>query len=133
MTLRHEIVTDPLAPQDLWSDLRTNLRRLEALAQHHVLLFFGFAWGKHLYTGAWMERETATREVEAQVLAAERSGYGRLGHDNLYLTVAALGFRLQYSHETDIHLSYASENAFVAEVLARWRANQWLMEGGRQR
>lgn len=133
MTMCHEIVTDPLAPEDLWSDLRANIGLLRQLRVGEVRLLFGFAWGKHVYQGPWTELEVSLEVLEARVKDAEHQGFGRLGADNLYLSLPALEARVQYSHEADIHLSHGALNPFVEAVLQRWRADQWLTLGGGQR
>jgi hypothetical protein len=124
-----EVVTDPLGAEDLWNDLLLNLNHIEALGISQVTLFFGFAWGKHIYVGedTWHELPMGVDAVETMIRRACDQGYGRLGDDNLYLSVPDLAVRLQYSHEMDIHLSFSEHNPFVKTVLERWKDNQWFM------
>jgi hypothetical protein len=121
-----EIVTDPLQGSDLRQDLELNLARIKALGVREVSLLFGFSWGKHIYEKEWKELPLSPDDALALVRRAEKQGFGKLGDDNLYLTVAALNLRLQYSHETDIHLSFSDPNQLVHEILDRWCALQWL-------
>jgi hypothetical protein len=130
--MHREIVTDPLDAADLWADLRANLARLAHHGVTEVRLFFGFAWGRYIYDGLWREIPVAPDAVPAMVVDAERQGFGRLGDDNLYLTIAPLDAKLLYSHERDIHLCRGQDNRFTAEVLERWRADGWLLECARR-
>ena len=41
-----EIVTDPLSIEDLWFDLRENIRLLERMRVARVKCLFGYSWGK---------------------------------------------------------------------------------------
>ena len=125
-----ERVTDPLAVEDLWDDLRRNLAHLKALGIAEVFLLFGFSWGRFIYGEGqtWSELAVAIDEVEPMIARAYDNGHGALGHDNLYITIPDFDARLQYSHEIDIHLSYTETNAFVQAVLNRWAQNQWFME-----
>jgi hypothetical protein len=124
--LNKEIVTDPLDADDLWRDLRLNIASLQRLGVVEVLVLFGFAWGRFLNAGQWREVPLAIGHLDENVSFAEANRYGRLSDDNLYISIPKFKTRLQYSHESDIHLSYSEENDFVAIVLHRWVANHWL-------
>ena len=92
------------------------------------MVFFGFAWGKHIYEAQWYDIPMALADLEKRVQEAESKGFGRLGSDNLYFTIEPLSLRLNYSHESDIHLSYAEENDIVAAIRQRWLDQGWLTE-----
>lgn len=121
-----EIVTDPLQGADLRHDLEANLTRMAAMGVHEITLLFGYSWGNHIYEKEWKDLAVSPAEVLALVRKAEKQGYGRMGDDNLYLTVDKFNLRLQYSHEADIHLSFATPNPLVRDILKRWIAMQWL-------
>jgi hypothetical protein len=121
-----EIITDPLQGSDLRHDLEVNLARMKALGVFEATLLFGFSWGQHIYDKQWKELPVSPDQVLGLVSRAERLKYGRLGGDNLYLTVAQFNLRLQYSHEADIHLSFDTPNRLVYDILDRWTAMQWL-------
>jgi hypothetical protein len=123
-----EIVTDPLDATDLRADLCENLRLIQQMGIEEVRLFFGYSWGRHIYEDRWVEIPIHPAQVEQRITEAERKQYGSLGDDNFYVRIPHLEVRLEYTYETDIHLSYAEENSFVVTVLERWRANEWLME-----
>ena len=127
-----EVVTDPLSPDDLWLDLRKNIAFLEGIGVSRVLLFFGFSWGNDVNENEWKEMAVPLNAVEKMVADCEAGGYGALGDDNLYVTIPELGVKLQYSYETDIHLSYSLKNAFVEQVLARWASEGWKMARSRK-
>lgn len=121
-----EIITDPLQGTDLRHDLEVNLARMKALGVTGIWLFFGFSWGNHIYETQWKELPVSTDQAQALVHRAEKLGLGRLGDDNLYITVEKFDLRLQYSHEADIHLSFGAPNRLVHDILDRWRDMQWL-------
>lgn len=125
-----EMVTDPLAVEDLWDDLRTNLAHLKELGVTRVNVLFGFSWGKYFYPEGenWQEIPVALDDLEPMIEQAREKGHGALGHDNLYIAIPEFEARLQYSHETDIHISFAAPNPFVQTVLDRWKDNQWHLE-----
>jgi hypothetical protein len=131
--MEREIITDPLDAEDLWTDLRINLALLQEMNITEILLLFGFAWGNSVYSGDWVDEPTNPGQVLIQVASAEQNKYGSLGNDNLYITVPALDARLQYSYESDIHLSYSTPNSFVKSNYIRWTANNWFIESKKSR
>ena len=126
--MNRELVTDPLDREDLWADLKTNIELLSASGYSRVLAFFGFAWGKHIYPDQWHDMPMSLAELEEQIMRAEEKGFGSLGSDNLYFTLADLPLRLSYSHESDIHLSYVREDDIVTQIRERWFEQGWLTE-----
>lgn len=122
-----EVVTDPLDVADLWSDLRQNIRLIEQMGLKDVRLFFGYSWGKHIYEDRWVEISITPDQVVQQIIDAEQKHYGSVGDDNFYIRIPDIEVRVEYTYETDIHLSYAGENSFVKKVLERWRTNEWMI------
>lgn len=127
-----EVVTDPLDAADLWADLRENLRLIQQMGMEEVRLFFGYSWGKHIYEDRWVEIPIHPAQVAQQIIDAEHRQYGSVGDDNFYIRIPDIDVRVEYTYETDIHLSYAEENSFVKTLLARWNANGWMMERKRR-
>ena len=128
LNMNREIVTDPLDREDLWADLRENIALLTAHGYTQALVFFGVAWGEHIYGEKWCDLPMPLADLEPRILEAETKGWGRLGDDNLYFTVEELPLRLTYSYESDIHLSYAGDHEIVSLIRERWRTQQWLTE-----
>ena len=131
--MNRELVTDPLGAEDLWADLRTNIELLKASGYNQALVFFGFAWGKHIYENQWQDLPMELDVLEQRIVEAEEKGFGTLGNDNLYFTIEALPIRLTYSYESDIHLSYADENRIVQTIRERWLSQGWLTESQRSK
>lgn len=128
MSMNQELVTDPLGVEDLWADLRANIELLKASGYTAALVFFGFGWGEYIYEDQWQDVPMSLDELEKRVKEAEENGFGSLGSDNLYFTIETLPIRLNYSYESDIHLSYADENDIVLTIMQRWLSQEWLTE-----
>lgn len=126
--MNRELVTDPLDVDDLWRDLRATIDWLARQGVEEVLVMFGFSWGKHIYEKEWVDLPVRVDALEQRVQEAERRNFGRLGRDNLYITIPQFEARLNYSYESDIHLSHGEDNAFVLAVRQRWQNEQWLTE-----
>ncbi|MFZ7127655.1 MAG: hypothetical protein ACOWWM_15975 [Desulfobacterales bacterium] len=132
--MNREIVTDPLAVEDLWSDLRETIALLRQTGVKTVFLLFGYSWGRFIYEGPWEDIPVEVDDVEPLVSEYEAKGFGKIGDDNLYLTVPEHHMKLQYSHETDIHISYSSAHpsALVEASIERWTGSGWLMAARRR-
>lgn len=124
--MRSEIITDPLRGIDLRHDLKVNLERMKALGLAGISVLFGFSWGSRIYEKQWSEIPVSPDQAWDLVLKAEQQGFGELGDDNLYVFVKEYNLRLLYSHEADIHLSFAAPNRLVHDILDRWSGLQWL-------
>ncbi len=125
--MNKEIITDPLSPEDLWQDLKNNIKAFKTLEISQVLVLYGFSWGTHFYDGHWTELPVDVDKLEGLLLQAVEKGYGALGHDNLYISIPGFDMKLQYSHETDIHLSFGDDNELVRSICERWKDNEWLL------
>lgn len=128
LKMNRELITDPLDREELWSDLRTNIELLSTRGHSRVLAFFGFAWGRHIYPDQWHDMPMSLTAFEKQLVQAEERGFGRLGSDNVYFTLADLPLRLSYSCESDIRLSYAQNDDIVTRIRERWLSSGWLTE-----
>ena len=126
--MNRELVTDPLDHEELWSDVRANVEMLTRCGHSGALVFFGVAWGRHIYPDRWHDMLISLKELEVRIAQAEEKGFGRLGSDNLYFTLTELPLRLSYSCESDIHLSYAREDLIVTRIRERWISSGWLTE-----
>jgi hypothetical protein len=131
--MNKELITDPLGIEDIRLDLGANIRLLKQLGINEVLVLFGFSWGRKIYEDTWTDIPLAPEQIEKRIAEAETKGFGRLGDDNLYITIASQDARLQYSYESDIHLSYSDENEFVETIRKRWLENDWLTETQRSK
>ncbi|MBN2061992.1 MAG: hypothetical protein JW882_16405 [Deltaproteobacteria bacterium] len=125
LKMKREVVTDPISVKDLKTDLKKNISLIRKLGVSKLFVLFGFSWGRHIYDGEWKEIEVSVDEMQKMINDAEKKEYGKLGDDNLYITIPEFIARLHYSYETDIHLSYSEKNQFVDIVLKRWSSNGW--------
>ncbi len=85
-------------------DFEALLRNLESSPSQRVSVVFGFAWGNHIYERDWRALELTGGELRARMAAAEASGLGRIGSDDLHITLPDIGIERTYCHEADIHV-----------------------------
>ena len=128
--MNRELVTDPLGVEDLWADLRENIQLLKSSGYTGAMVFFGFAWGEHMYEGKWKDIPMSLDDLEKSIRDAEDKGFGSLGSDNLYFTIEEIPIRLSYSYESVIHLSYSegNDNDMALTIQNRWLSLGWLTE-----
>lgn len=90
---------------------------------------FGFAWGIEIYEHDWFELELTGSELRDRVATAEAAGLGRIGSDDLYITLPELGVERQYCHEADIHVTAAdSRHPYVESERQSWLDKGWKVD-----
>lgn len=112
------IVTSELDPDLLRAELSYVANYFAARAHVMCSVLFGFAWGNEYYVGDWVAEEIALDSVAAKARELEASRLGRLGRDDLYVTVAGLEF--QFCHESDLHLRFDESDDTVEHFFSRW-------------
>ncbi len=85
-------------------DFDAFVRDLESTPDKRVRVLFGFAWGNEIYGRDWVALELTGAELRARVEAAEASGFGAVGADDLHITLPDLRIKRSYCHEADIHV-----------------------------
>lgn len=124
--MTHGIVGRPRDAEALRRDFDEFVTELESRPAERVGVVFGFAWGNEIYEGDWLELSLTGGELRARVAEAEAAGLGKIGSDDLYIKLPALGIERQYCHEADIHVTAAdSEHPYVAAARQEWLARGW--------
>jgi len=105
--LKYELIGTP--PQSdavaaVRSDFEALVHDLEASPSKRVSVVFGFAWGNEIYERDWVALELSGAELRARVAAAEASGFGRVGSDDLHITLPDVGVERTCCHEADVHV-----------------------------
>jgi hypothetical protein len=99
---------------------------LESRPLEKVRVLFGFAWGNVIYEHDWLELDLTGSELRSRVANAEAAGLGKIGADDLYITIPTLGVQRQYCHEADIHVTAAdAKHPYVEAERQRWLSRGW--------
>ena len=107
-------------------DFEALVRDLEASPSRRVSVVFGFAWGNHIYELDWVALELSGAELRARVAAAEASGLGRIGSDDLHITLPDVGVERTYCHEADVHVvAPAGTHPYLAAQRQEWIRSGW--------
>jgi hypothetical protein len=112
------IITSQLDAAALRAELSYVASYFSARAHVTCKILFGFAWGNEYYDGDWIDEEIALDSVAAKTREVEASGFGRLGRDDLYVSVSGLEF--QFCHESDLHLRFDESDDAVEHFFGRW-------------
>lgn len=99
---------------------------LESRPSERVGVLFGFAWGNEIYEHDWLELDLTGSELRSRVAKAEAAGLGKIGSDDLYIKLPALGVERRYCHEADIHVTAAdAEHPYVEAERQEWLDRGW--------
>ena len=128
-----ELVTKSLTPELLWNDLRHFVTIAEKCGHASAEVMFGFAWGLEAGDEGWRDLTVQVSSIAARVEKAEREWEGRLGYDDLYVTVPAAQVRVRYCNDMDIHLSFTAPSSVTKLVLNFWLQNSWILPSDLER
>ena len=130
---KYEIIGCPPEPEvadAVRRDFSSLLRELESSPARRVTVTFGFAWGNEIYEGDWLPLDLTGSELRARVDAAEAKGLGRIGSDDLYITLSDVGVERTYCHEADIHVCADDKtNSYLEDQRDRWIRSGWRVDG----
>lgn len=119
------LIVQPKDPAEVRGEYLRFLDEAKARGWMELKVRFGFAWG------SVASRREATEEIltpdalAERVMRAEANGEGSIGSDDLHVTPLALGVRVTFCHESDIHLEGPVDSAFLAAEAGRYAALGW--------
>jgi len=106
-------------------DFERFLADLENRGIKRVELVFGIGWALDIYPDEWKPESMAVADVRNVVSDAETKGFGKLGSDDLVLTIAELRAERFYCHEGDIHLESEVPSAYTESAKVDWIEQGW--------
>ncbi|CAN5778009.1 hypothetical protein BH24DEI2_BH24DEI2_05570 [soil metagenome] len=125
--------TKALTPELLWDDLRQLMALAEKLGYTFFDVMFEFAWGDEAEDKGWRDLTVKADSLEEMVGQAEREWDGKLGYDDLFVTLPAAQVRVRYCNDMDLHLFFAVPNLVTKTILSLWLENGWLYPGDLER
>lgn len=132
--MSREILTHPLPRAVIRDELGALLNKLKDVGQRDLHVRFGFAWAEQFRAG-WDEIVLPSTQLLPEIGRLEGTGAGRLGSDDLFIRVAALGLEFQFCNDSDIHLRFDQPTDLTESFFASWQAQgfkpaEWLKEDG---
>jgi hypothetical protein len=127
--VKYELVGRPpesIAVDAVCRDFQAFLGGLESSPSEMVSVVFGWPWGNKIYERDWSALEMTGSELRARVDAAEASGVGRIGTDDLHITLPDIRVERKYCHEGDIHVvADDSEHPYLSAQRQEWIRRGW--------
>jgi hypothetical protein len=120
--MNRQVLTCALERAALERELDEIVRYFSERGLHSCRILFGFAWGNAYYPEpAWQDEEILFSDLRRKVGEVEASGIGRIGRDDLFVTVDDIEF--QFCHDSDLHIHFDRPgNAHVEAFFSRWQA-----------
>lgn len=87
-------------------------------------VLFGWAWRTSSDTSglAWRSLEIPLLKLVDEIHEAERAALGEFAGDDVFVTFAGCDLKLQFCHESGIHLFFSEPNETTLHFLNRWQA-----------
>jgi hypothetical protein len=112
----HEVDDDILR-----DELRSLVRYFRDLGHERCDVLFGWRWGMDYYPNApWEKVSIPLAELESEIRKVEDAGLGRLGGDDLFVTIPRLDGEFCFCHHEGIHLVFSEAGQTTADFLDRW-------------
>jgi hypothetical protein len=133
--MNREILTHPLPQADMREELVATLHKLDGLGHRELHVRFGFGWAES-FRAHWDEVVISSSQLLAEIAKLEGSKAGKLGSDDLFISVAPLGVEFQFCNDSDVHLRFETPNDFTESIFSHWQARgfrpaEWLKEDGK--
>lgn len=124
--MAHGFIGRPPDVEAVRKDFDDFVAQLESRPAERVRVLFGFAWGNEIYERDWLELDLTGSELRARVAEAEAAGLGKIGADDLYITLPVLGVERQYCHEADIHVTSGdAQHQYAEGEREKWLERGW--------
>ena len=132
--MKREILTYPMEPDQIRQELTYLADYLQKHGHAHCSVLFGHEWGISYYgNNHWDYEELRTADLTQRILTVESSGIGKIGADDLLITVPDLAAEFKFCHESDIHISFEEPSEIIEHFYSRWKTlgyspAEWLAE-----
>ena len=120
--MTREILTYPIDRPSLEAELAFLAEHFRGLGCDSCTAFFGHAWGEHYPQDPWTAVALPLEALVAEVSRIEEAGFGALGNDDLFITIAPFPLEFRFCNDSDIHLSFEAPSDTTEVFFQRWRA-----------
>lgn len=121
--MNREIVTSVIGADLVRAELSFFARHFQESGQKTCGVLFGFAWGNDYYPGnEWDHVNIPLAKLVEEVERVESLGWGRVGADDLFVTLDELAVELRFCHEADLHLTFQAGAELGEFYFERWSA-----------
>lgn len=124
--MRYELIGRPSNEAEVRRDFEEFCASLESQPGHQVRVVFGFAWGNNIYKDKWIELELSGADLRKKIAEAEHKKNGRIGEDDLFVTLPDMGVERHYCHEADVHVTaQRHDHPYILAEKQKWIARGW--------
>jgi hypothetical protein len=121
--MQREILTYPLEPAQIKQELQFLAEQLHNFGCSECDILLGFEWGMAYYgTNPATYERIATDALVAKIVAAEETGLGRLGQDDLYVRIIEHEIEFRFCNDCDIHLTFEPPSVLAESFYQRWKS-----------
>ena len=121
----YELTAVPPDVSAVREDFERLLVDLENRGIERVEVVFGIGWAVDIYPDEWNSQWMSVPDIRNAVSDAETKGFGKLGSDDLVLTIPEFRAERFYCHEGDIHLESDTPSTYTDSAKADWIARGW--------
>lgn len=120
-----EILAKPPKGTNIKLEFSQFLTKARDKKWNKLSVMFGFAWANYIYDTEWIEQTFTPDELEAKVQSIELNDDGKIGDDDLYITIPNIGVHYTFCHENDIHLEGSTNSKYILAEKNRYQSLGW--------
>ena len=121
--MKREILTHPIEAAQLMDELSLFTQYFQDLGYEYCDALFGFAWGNGYYQGpSWQSVRLPLEGLVKEVQRVERTGFGQLGANDLFLSIPTLALKFRFCNDSDIHMEYDEPSEITEFFYQRWKS-----------
>lgn len=121
--MSREIITNPITPAQMHEELAFFIQFFMQLGREQCEVIFGFAWGNEYYPGReWSVITIPLVGLAEELRRVEAAELGRLGDDDLFVSVPPLPLEFHFCHESDLHITFSEPGEITEHFYQRWKS-----------
>lgn len=124
VNVTREILTYPISAAQVNEELEHFVHFFLDRGYEHCDVIFGFAWGNQYYptNAGWNPIRMPIDVLIDEVRRVERSGWGELGSDNLFISIPGVPLEFRFCDDSDIHIAFEDPCETTEHFYQRWKS-----------
>ena len=82
---------------------------------NEIDVLYGLAWGNDVFK--WETRTIGLGSLKTEIEHVENQGFGKIGDDDLIISISSHNLEITLCHETDLHIKFEAPTPLFEKIL----------------